>query len=66
MELIVNIFKKLHYLHNDLPILPERLKIENSKKLVNVNDKTEFAIHIRNLIQPLNHGLLSKKDHKGF
>ena len=34
--------EKLHELHNDLPFLPERIKIEKVKKLVaNLHDKTE-------------------------
>ena len=39
--------EKLHELHNDLPILTERMKIEKVEKLVtNFHDKTEFVIHI--------------------
>ena len=42
--------------------LPERMKIEKVKKLVaNLHDKTEYRIHIRNLKQALNHGLVLKK-----
>ena len=45
-------FEKLHNLHIDLPFLPERMKIEKVKKLVvNLIDKTEYVIHIRNLKQ---------------
>ena len=56
--------EKLHKLHNDLPFLPERTKTENFKKLfTNLHDKTECAIHIRNLKQALNHGLGFKKVH---
>ena len=44
---------------NDLPFLPERMKTEKVKKLVaNLHDKTEYVIHIRNLKQALNHGLV--------
>ena len=44
--------EKLHELHNDLPFLPERMKIEKVEKLVcNLHDKTEHIIHIRNLMQ---------------
>ena len=39
--------------------LPERMKIEKVGKLVaNVHDKTEYIMHIRNLKQGLNHGLV--------
>ena len=48
-------------LHNDLPFLPERMKIEKVEKLVaTLHDKTEDLIH-RNLKQALNHGLVLKK-----
>ena len=51
-----------HDLHNDLPFLPKRIKIEKVKKLVeNLHNKTEYVIHIKNLKQVLNHGLILKK-----
>ena len=54
--------EKLHELHNDLPFLEERMKIEKVEKVVtNLNDKTERLIHIRNLRQALSHGLILKK-----
>ena len=38
------------------------MKIEKVKKLVvNSRDKTEYIIHIKNLKQALNHGLVLKK-----
>ena len=55
----------MHELHNDVPFLPERIKIEKFKKVVtNLHDKTEYVIHIRNLKQALNHGLILKKVHR--
>ena len=60
--------EKLHELHNDLPFLPERIKMEKFEKLVaNLHDKTEYAITIRNLTirkLTLNHGLVLKKVHR--
>ena len=54
--------KKLHHVDNDLSLLPERLKIEKVEKFVaNVHDKSEDVIHIRNLKQALNSGLVLKK-----
>ena len=54
--------KTLNGVHNDLPFLPERMKIEKVEKLVtNLYDKTEYVIHKRNLKQALNHGLVLKK-----
>ena len=57
--------KKLHKLHNDLPFLPKRMKIEKVGKLVaNLHDKTDYIIHIRNLKQAYNHGLFFKNVHQ--
>ena len=65
LEVDVQYLEKLHKLHNDLPFLPERMKIEKVKKLVaNLHDNFKYVIHIRNLKQTLNHGLVSKKVHK--
>ena len=37
------------------------MKIERAEKFVaNLHDKTEYVIHIRNLKQTLNHGLVLK------
>ena len=41
------------------------MKIEKVEKLVtNLHDKTEYVIHMRNLKQALNHGLILKKLHR--
>ena len=58
-KLDVQYLEKLRELHNDLPFLPERMKIEKVEKLVaNLHDKTQYVIQIRNLKQTLNHGLV--------
>ena len=50
LEVDVQYSKNLHKLLNDLPFLPERMKIEKVGKLVtNLHDKTKYVIHIRNL-----------------
>ena len=42
LEVDLQYLEKLHELHNDLPFLPERMKIEKVKKLVaNLHNKTE-------------------------
>ena len=62
LEVDVQYPEKLHDLRNDLPFLPERLRIEKVEKLVaNLHDRTEYVIQIRNLKQSLNHGLVLKK-----
>ena len=64
LEVDVQYLKIIHAIHNDLPFLPERMKIEKIEKHVgNLHDKTENVIHIRNLKQALNHGFLLKKLH---
>ena len=47
----VQYLEKLHQLQNDLPFLPERMKIKNVEKVVaNLHDKTEYVINVRNLL----------------
>ena len=49
-EVDVQYLEKLHELHNDLPFLPGRMKLQKVEKLVaNLHDKTEYIMHIRNL-----------------
>ena len=65
LEADVQYLEKLHELHNDLPVLLERMKIEKIEKLVdNFHDKTEYVMHKINLKQTLNHGLVLGKNHK--
>ena len=64
-EVDVQLPENLHELHNDLLLLPEKMKIEKVEKLVaNLHNKTEYVIHIRNLKHALNHGLVLKKVHR--
>ena len=52
LEVGVQYLEKLLELHNNLPFLPERMKIEKVEKLVaNSHDKPEYVINIRNLKQ---------------
>ena len=52
----------MHELCNDLSFLPKKKKIEKVKKLVtNLHDKTKYVLHMRNLKQAFNHGLVLKK-----
>ena len=62
LEVDVKNPEKLNNVHNDLPFLLERMKIEKVEKLVAIfYDKIEYVIHIRNLKQALNHGLVLKR-----
>ena len=65
LKLMFNIPETLHELVNDSPFLTKRMKIEKVEKLVtNLHDKKEYVIHMRNLKQALNHGLILKKGHR--
>ena len=56
---------KLQDLHSDLPFLPERMIINNTKKLVcNLNDKKNYIVHINLLKQALDLGLKLRKVHR--
>ena len=64
LEVDVKNTKELHDLHNDLPFMCEKLKINKVEKLVpNLCDKKKYIIHIRALDQALKHGLILKKVH---
>ena len=53
---------KLFNLHRDLPFLPERMKIQKCNKLVcSIQNKENYAVHIRALNQALNQRLILRK-----
>ena len=57
--------EELHELHNDLLLLPERMKIEKVEELVtNLHDNNEYVIYRRKLKQALRHGRVLKKVHR--
>ena len=65
LEVDVKYLKRLYELHSDLPILPERTKIDKCNKLVrNLFNKKKYVVHINPLKQALNHGLQLKKIHR--
>ena len=48
--------------HNDLPFLPKIKKPDKLLKIAaNLQDKEEYIMHIRNLRQALNHGVVFVK-----
>ena len=64
-EVDVQYLEHLHELHNDLPFLPEKMKIEKvQKRAASLHDKIEYVINLRNLEQVLNQGLVLKKVHR--
>ena len=65
LEADVDYPSKLHKLHSDMPFLPERMKIDKTKKLVcNLHYKKKYVVHISILKQALDHGLKLKKVHR--
>ena len=65
LEVDIEYPRNLHDLHNDLPFLPERMKINKCSKLVcNLYDKNNYIVYIRPLKQALNQGLILKKFHR--
>ena len=61
-ETDVQYLEKLHDIHNDLLFLLERMKIEKfGKDVANLHDKKEYLVHIRNLKETTNNGLVLKK-----
>ena len=65
LEVDIECPKNLNCLHNDLPFLPERMKINKCSKLVcNLYDKNNYVVLVRALKQALDHKLILKKFHR--
>ena len=65
LEVDVKYSKELHDLHNDLPFMCEKMKIDKVEKLVpNLHNKKNYVIHIRALDQALKHELILEKVHR--
>ena len=65
LEVDVEYPEELHEMHNNLPFMPEKMKINKVEKLVpNLYNKEEYVVHIRALDQALKHGLVLKKVHR--
>ena len=62
LDIDVDYPNKSQNLHSDYPFLPERMIINNTKKLVcSLNDKKNYIVHINVLKQALDHGLKLRK-----
>ena len=67
LEVDVDYPSKLHKLHSDMPFLPERMKIDKTKRLVcNLHDKKKYVVHISILKQALDPGLKLQKVHRAI
>ena len=67
LEVEIDYPKELFNLQKDLPLLPERKKVEKVEKLIfSIEDKEKYVTHIRALKQALNYGLKLKKVHRAI
>ena len=65
LEVDVDYPKELHDLHNDIPFMCSKMKVNGVEKLIpNLYDKKSYVIHIKALKQALDHGLILKKIHR--
>ena len=65
LEVDVSYPEKLHDLHNDIPFMCSKMKVNGVEKLIpNLYDKRKYIIHIRALKQALDHGLVLEKIHR--
>ena len=65
LEVEIDYPKELLNLHKDLPLLPERKKVNKCEKFIcSIEDKEKYVVHIRALKQALNNGLILKKVHR--
>ena len=59
--------KELWKSHNDYPLAPEKIKVDNVEKLIcSFKLKNHYVLHYRNLKQYLKQGMILKKVHKGI
>ena len=59
--------KKLWKSHNEYPLAPEKVKVENVEKLIcSFKPKNHYVLHYRNLKQYLEEGMILKKVHRGI
>ena len=57
--------RKLHDLHNDLPFMREKIRVNGVEKLVlNLHNKKKYVIDVKTLKQSLDHGLVLEKIHR--
>ena len=65
LEVDVKYPRELHDLHNDLPFMCEKIRVNGVEKLVpNLHDKKKYVIHVKALKQALDHGLVLERIHR--
>ena len=65
LEVDVDYPKELHDLHNDIPFMCAKMKVNGVEKLIpKLYNKRKYIVHIRALRQSIDHGLVLKKIHR--
>ena len=65
LEVDIRYPKALHDYHNDLPFMCAKMKINGVNKLVpNLYYKRKYVIHVKALVQALEHGLVLERIHR--
>ena len=65
LEVDVSYPKELHDLHNDLPLMCTKMKVNGVEKLIPIlYYKRKYIIHVRALKKALDHGLVLEKIHR--
>ena len=65
LEVDVKYPRELHDLHNDLPFMCEKIRVNGVEKLVpNLHGKKKYVIHVKALKQALDHGLVLERIHR--
>ena len=67
LEVDLEYSEELHDLHNEYPLAPERLEINKVEKLIpNLNNKTSYVLHYKNLKLYESLGMKVTKIHRGI
>ena len=65
LEVDLDYPEELHDMHNDIPFMCAKMKVNGVEKLISsLYDKRKYIVHIRALTQAIDHGLLLKKIHR--
>ena len=65
LEVDVDYPEELHDLHNDIPFMCAKMKVNEVEKLIpNLYNKRKYIVHIRALKQAIDHGLVLRRIHR--
>ena len=67
MEVDLEYPKELHDLHNDYPLAPETVTVNDTKKLIpNLGNRKKYVLRYESLQQYLKYGMKLIKIHRGI